>query len=80
MSEQQTIRQETVLLLKVRLYTAQTRTRPTLTRTRTRLLSSFAIQIEQEPDRTKHSKAFKAACLFLAVRYKIWAFGFTAQV
>jgi len=35
---------------KVGLYRARTRTRPTRKQTRTRLLSSFAIQIEHEPD------------------------------
>ena len=52
------------------------RTRPT----RTQLLSSFAIQIEQEPKRGKPSTAFEAARLFLAVRDKIWSFGIMAQV
>jgi len=39
---------------KVRLYTARTR----LTRTQTRLLSGFAIQIEHEPERGKPSTDF----------------------
>ena len=47
---------------------------------RTRLLSSFGIQIAHEPERRKPSTAFDAARLFLAVRDKIWSFGMMAQV
>ena len=47
------------LLFKVHLYTARTRTRPT--RTRTRLLSGFAIQIEHEPKHRKPLTDFEAA-------------------
>ena len=62
--------------VKVCLYKAQMRP----TRTRTWLFSSFAIQIEHKPECIKPSTAFKVACLFLAVRYKIWSFGIMAQV
>ena len=50
-----------------RLY--KTQTRPA--RTQSRLLSSFAIQIEHEAERGKPSTAFEAARLFLVMRDKI---------
>ena len=53
-------------LVKVRLYTARTRTLSTRTRTRPRLLSGFAIQIEHELERGKPSTDYKAARLLLA--------------
>jgi len=56
--------------LKVRLYTARTRTRPTRTRTRPRLLGGFAIQIEHELEHGKPSTDYKAARLLLALDIK----------
>ena len=63
--------------IKVRLYTARTRTRPTRTRTRPRLLSGFAIQIEHEPERGKPSTDYEAARLLLAwdIKLVIWNHG-----
>jgi len=50
------------------------------TRTRTRLLSSFAIEIEYKHERVKPSTAFEAARLLLAARDSVWSFGIMAQV
>ena len=53
------------------------------TRTRTRLLNSFAIQaiqVEHEPESKKPSTDCEAACLCLAVRDTIVHFGIMGQV
>jgi len=42
--------------------------------TRTQLLSCFTIEIQHELEGGKPWTAFEAACLFLAVRDKIWSF------
>jgi len=58
------IRDRRSYIVKVHLYTARTRTRPT--QTRTRLLSGFAIQIDHEPEGGKPSTDFEASRLLLA--------------
>ena len=70
----------TLIKICIKVGLSRARTHPTRTRTRTQLLSSFAIQIEDEPECRKLLTAFEAAGLFLAVRDKIWSFGIMAQV
>jgi len=74
------IQAQQLILLKVRLYTARTRTRPVRTRTRPRLLSGFAIQIEHAIERGKPSTDYKAARLLLDLGIKFGHFGIMVQV